>query len=90
MAIDIAKLEKLSNLEVANKQEMAQSLESILGYVENLNELDTDGVSATFSSLDVGTAMREDVVNSSDVIETVIKNAPHAEDDFFIVPSIIE
>lgn len=90
MVVDIEKLEKLSNLHVANKEEMAQQLASILEYVENLKELDTDSVDATFATLKGGTPVREDVVCKSDVIEDVMQHAPNAEDDFFIVPNIIE
>jgi aspartyl-tRNA(Asn)/glutamyl-tRNA(Gln) amidotransferase subunit C len=90
MEVDIEKLEKLSNLKVENKAQMAQQLGAILEYVENLNELDTASVESTFSTLSGGTPVREDIVRKSDVVQDVLAHAPHAEDDFFIVPSIIE
>lgn len=90
MEVDIEKLEKLSNLKVENKAQMAQQLGAILEYVENLNELDTASVESTFSTLSGGTPVREDIVRKSDVVQDVFAHAPHAEDDFFIVPSIIE
>jgi aspartyl-tRNA(Asn)/glutamyl-tRNA(Gln) amidotransferase subunit C len=90
MNIDIEKLEKLSNLKVENKEQMAEQLGAIIEYVENLNELDTQEVESTFSTLNGGTPVREDIVKKSDVSAHVLAHAPNAEDDFFIVPSIIE
>lgn len=90
MDINIEKLEKLSNLKVDNQDEIAKQLSSILEYVENLNELDTDSVESTFSTLQGGTPTRKDVVKKSDVSQAVLSKAPKAQDNFFIVPSIIE
>jgi aspartyl-tRNA(Asn)/glutamyl-tRNA(Gln) amidotransferase subunit C len=90
MTIDVEKLQKLSNLEVADKDKMQSQLESILGYVENLNELDTDGVDSTFSTLDGGTPTRKDEAKHSEISKDVLQNAPKAQDDFFIVPNIIQ
>ena len=90
MQIDIEKLEKLSNLKVDNKEEIASQLSSILDYVENLNELDTNEVESTFSTLKGGTPLREDEVQKSDIYTAVLDKAPNSEDGFFIVPSIIE
>lgn len=90
MVIDVEKLQKLSNLKVENKEQMAAQLRSILEYVENLNELDTTMVESTFSTLKGGTPTREDVAIKSQVSQKVLDNAPKAQDGFFIVPSIIE
>ncbi len=89
----LAKLEKLSHLRIdeSKKEEVKEQLTGILNYVENLNELDTDALSPTFSTLEGGTPMREDIPqNSSEVAEDILKHAPNAQDDFFIVPAIIE
>ncbi len=90
MEIDIEKLEKLSNLKVQNKEEIAHQLQDILEYVENLGELDTDAIESTFSTLEGGTPVREDVPVHSGVAQDVLKQAPNAQDDYFIVPNIIE
>jgi len=59
--------------------------------VENLNELDTENLSATFSTLEGGTPMREDIPQSdAEVAKDILSHAPNAKDDFFIVPAIIE
>lgn len=91
--IVLAKLEKLSHLRIheSKKEAVKEQLSGILSYVENLNELDTDALSPTFSTLEGGTPMREDTPkNSSDVATDILAHAPNARDDFFIVPAIIE
>jgi len=86
----IKKLESLAMLEIDNKSAMAKDLEEIVEFVENLNEIDTSYIDATFSTLSSSTLLREDEVVKSDVIKDVLKNAPKVKDNFFIVPKIIE
>ena len=89
----LAKLEKLSHLRIdaSKKEEIKEQLTGILNYIENLNELDTDALSATFSTLDGGTPLREDFPREpTDIAKHILENAPEAADDFFIVPAIIE
>jgi aspartyl-tRNA(Asn)/glutamyl-tRNA(Gln) amidotransferase subunit C len=86
-------LEKLSMLKIAEskKEELAGQLTEILKYIENLNELDTDKLEASFSTLSGGTPMREDISNRNpQVAKDIFSHAPNAENDFFIVPKIIE
>lgn len=86
-------LEKLSMLTIdeSKKEALAGQLTEILEYVENLKELDTSELDAAFSTLDGGTPMREDIpVKQPEVVRHIFNHAPHAEDDFFIVPKIIE
>ncbi|MCF6205456.1 MAG: Asp-tRNA(Asn)/Glu-tRNA(Gln) amidotransferase subunit GatC [Sulfurovum sp.] len=87
------KLEKLSHLRIAEekKREVMKQLSDILGYIENLNELDTNGLSSAFSTLEGGTPLREDIPRGTNsVAADILSHAPQAEDDFFIVPAIIE
>jgi len=89
----LAKLEKLSHLRIddSKKEEVKDQLTNILAYIDNLNELDTDALSATFSTLDGGTPLREDEPRESTTIAAdILSNAPQGQDDFFIVPAIIE
>ena len=55
-----------------------------------LDELDLSASQAVVSSREGGTPLREDVSVSSDVIETILKNAPMSSEHFFVVPKIIE
>ena len=89
----LAKLEKLSHLKIddSKKEEIMEQLTGILDYVENLKELDTESLDASFSTLDGGTPLREDTPReANEIAKDILSHAPQAEDDFFIVPAIIE
>jgi aspartyl-tRNA(Asn)/glutamyl-tRNA(Gln) amidotransferase subunit C len=89
----LAKLEKLSMLKIEDekKEELATQLTEILSYVENLSELNTDDLSATFSTLEGGTPLREDKPKTQpEIAQHIFSHAPNAENTFFIVPKIIE
>ena len=89
----LEKLEKLSMLRIEDekKEELASQLTEILAYVENLAELNTDELDASFSTLSGGTPLREDVANTNvEISKSIFSHAPNAENDFFIVPKIIE
>jgi len=86
-------LEKLSMLKIdeSKKEELAEQLTEILAFVDNLKELDTSTLDASFSTLAGGTPMREDVPSSnSNIAKDILSHTPNSEDDFFIVPKIIE
>ncbi len=89
----LEKLEKLSHLRIddSKKEEVMGQLTEILGYIENLNELDTDALSPSFSTLEGGTPLREDTPREpNDIAKDILSHAPESQDDFFIVPAIIE
>ena len=89
----LSRLETLSYLSIdADKKEaLIEQLSEIVQYVENLNELDTDHLESTFSTLPGGTPLRTDVPHPDpSVAENILANAPRAADDFFIVPAIID
>ena len=89
----LTKLEKLSHLKIddSKKEEVMKQLTGILDYVDNLNELDTESLDASFSTLDGGTPLREDTPReANDIAKDILTHAPQAKDDFFIVPAIIE
>jgi len=78
-------------IEDEKKEELAAQLTEILSYVENLSELNTDNLSTSFSTLEGGTPLREDKPQTqSEIAKHIFSHAPHAENDFFIVPKIIE
>ena len=89
----LTKLEKLSYLKIDEnkREEVISQLSEIVSFVDNLSELDTADLDPTFSMTDKGTRLREDASTSSaDVSASILSNAPHSEDNFFIVPKIIE
>ena len=89
----LEKLERLSYLSIDNskKDELISQLSDIVSYVDNLNELDTDKLDSSFSTLSGGTPLREDkIINNSNISKDILLNTPYSEDSFFIVPAIIE
>jgi len=89
----LSRLERLSYLKIddAKRQEIIEQLSEIVGFVDNLSELDTANVDANFSMNDMATPLREDSVQSDPSIHNaILKHAPKSADDFFIVPKIIE
>ena len=89
----LTRLEKLSYLKISDekREEIIEQLSEIVGFVDNLSELNTDSVDASFAMSDAATPLREDTVQSDPrVHEEILKHAPKSADDFFIVPKIIE
>ncbi|MEX1000360.1 MAG: Asp-tRNA(Asn)/Glu-tRNA(Gln) amidotransferase subunit GatC [Thermodesulfobacteriota bacterium] len=89
---DVVKVAELARLEVTEEETaiFTEQLGNILEYIEKLNELDTDNVEPTSHVLDISTPLREDKVVKWLSIEEVLQNAPESEDDFFVVPQVIE
>ena len=66
-------------------------MSEIVSFVDNLSELNTDGVDDTFAMNDSSTFLREDKPScDTSVNDAILKNAPQSADHFFIVPKIIE
>ncbi|PHS57933.1 MAG: Asp-tRNA(Asn)/Glu-tRNA(Gln) amidotransferase GatCAB subunit C [Sulfurimonas sp.] len=73
------------------REEIIGQLSEIMSFVDNLSELNTDGVDGNFAMNDNSTRLREDIpACNSQINEDIIKNAPLSGDNFFIVPKIIE
>lgn len=96
MTIDnelLKKLETLSylNIDDSKRDEIMSQLSEILSFVDNLSELDTEGLQTTFNMINAGTTLREDIaVDNSTVSQSILANAPKSDNDFFIVDNIIE
>jgi len=89
----LARLETLSQLAIPEekKESIKEELSEIVNFVEVLNTLDVSHVSATYSTLEGGTPMREDTPsNDPDIAKGILSHAPKAQDGYFIVPKIIE
>ncbi len=69
---------------------LTEQLDAIIGFAEQLNELNTDGIEPTTHVLDVKNVLREDVVKESLANEVALKNAPDQQDGQVKVPSILE
>ena len=88
---DVRKVAQLARLELPDDQieTYTAQLEEILSYVDQLQEIDTKNVSPTTRAVEVGNAMREDLVDVKCSREDILNQAPHREGDFFRVPKIL-
>ena len=95
MKITIAEVEyvaKLARLNLNNneKELFAGQMDVILGYVDKLNELNTDEILPTSHAVPMDNAFREDRVQPSIGVEKALLNAPHPSLGFYRVPKVIE
>ena len=86
------KVAHLARIEVAEDQleTLAGELNGILGFMEQLNEVDVDGVEPMTSVVETSMRKREDVVTDGDKADDIVANSPASEDHFFMVPKVIE
>ncbi len=85
----VASLAQLT-LDDAGKARMLEEMGKILGYIEKLNELNTEGVEPMMHVLDLANVYREDVVQPSLDHDLALKNAPNSDGAYFLVPRILE
>jgi aspartyl-tRNA(Asn)/glutamyl-tRNA(Gln) amidotransferase subunit C len=99
MSVDKETVRKVAKLaRIAEPEErlepLAAEINGILGWIEQLNEVDVDGVEAMASAVDVKLPMREDVLQDGPTgggqPENIVANAPKTEDNFFVVPKVVE
>ena len=95
MSIDkatVAKIARLARIHVAEerRESLAGELSNILGWVEQLNEVDTDNVAAMTSVVAVRLPEREDVITDGDCRDDVLANAPETDGEFYVVPKVVE
>jgi aspartyl-tRNA(Asn)/glutamyl-tRNA(Gln) amidotransferase subunit C len=85
----IAKLARIG-MSDAEIEALVPELNNILGWVEQLGEVDTDGVEPLATVIDLKLRLRDDVVTAGDIRDAVLANAPEAQHGFFAVPKVIE
>ncbi|AHM04414.1 Aspartyl-tRNA(Asn) amidotransferase subunit C / Glutamyl-tRNA(Gln) amidotransferase subunit C [Roseibacterium elongatum DSM 19469] len=95
MSIDTAtaaKVAKLARIKVEDDDlpALAQEFNAILGFIEQLNELDVDDVAPMTSVEPMRLKRREDVVTDGNQPDKVLANAPDAREGFFAVPKVVE
>ena len=71
-------------------EKLVPELNAIIGWVEQLSEVDTDGVEPLTAVIDQKLRLRADVVNDGDCRDAILANAPDAQHGFFAVPKVIE
>ena len=85
----IARLARL-HLEDAEVAQFRQELSGILGWIEQLNEVDVTGVAPLTGAAQMALKMREDVVTDGNIPEQVLGNAPERAGNFYAVPKVVE
>ncbi len=85
----IAKLARIAMSE-AEVEAMVPELNNILGWVEQLGEVNTDGVEPLTAVIANPLRLRDDAVTDGDIRDAVLANAPEAQHGFFAVPKVIE
>ena len=88
----IKHISKLSRISVDEKraEKLADDLNSIFEFIEKLNELKTDDVKPLTSIAETTLKFRSDEVKSKNIREQIIKNSPEDNEDYFVVPKVIE
>jgi aspartyl-tRNA(Asn)/glutamyl-tRNA(Gln) amidotransferase subunit C len=89
---DVRKVARLSRIAVPEErlEEMAGELNGILSWIDQLNEVDVEGVEPMTSVVATKLPMRDDVVTDGNIQEQVLANAPSSQDGFFVVPKAVE
>lgn len=85
----VARLARIA-VDDADAERMAEELNRILGFVEQLNEVDVSGVEPMTSVTPMRMKKRQDVVTDGDRAADVVANAPATEEHFFLVPKVVE
>lgn len=89
---EVEDVARLARLEITDKEteKLTTQLNDILGYIDKLNELNTDGVEPMSHAIAVTNAFREDKVVDSIGTEKSLANAPDVRGEFFRVPKVID
>ena len=89
---DIEYVANLAQLTLDNdaKERLRKEMAEILSYMDKLNELDTSNVEPMMHVQKVTNIFREDVAGESLDRQTALSNAPKADDEYFLVPRILE
>ncbi len=95
MSVDTAtvrRVARLARIKVTDDEaeRMTNELNSILGFVEQLNEVDVTGVEPMTSVVSLKMRRRQDIVTDGEDAAAVTVNAPVSEDHFFLVPKVVE
>ena len=95
MAIDVATVRRVARLAHIREPEdrlepLAGELNGIMGWIDQLNEVDVEGVEPMTSAVAATLPLREDVVTDGGDAGAILSNAPAKADGFFVVPKVVE
>ena len=87
--IHVSKLARIS-LDKNKSEALAKDLSSIFKFIEQLNELNTDKIEPLSSILNEPLRSRQDLISDGKIRDKVLKNSPKKNEEFFVVPKVIE
>ena len=95
MSIDkdtVKHISKLARISLDEKKinSLSKDLSSIMKFIEKLNELNTDKTSPLTSIINASLRTREDEVKGGKIRDQILKNSPEKNEEFFVVPKVIE
>lgn len=95
MSVDITTVKRVAHLaRIAisddDAERMTGEINKMLGFVAQLDEVNVEGVEPMTSAMPMKMRMRDDVVNDGNIADAVVANAPVTEDNFFVVPKMVE
>ena len=85
-------ISKLARISLDDKKidSLAKNLSSIIEFIEKLNELNTEKTSPLTSIIDSSLSARKDEVNNEKIKDQILKNSPEKNEEFFVVPKVID
>jgi aspartyl-tRNA(Asn)/glutamyl-tRNA(Gln) amidotransferase subunit C len=95
MSLDHATVRRIASLarirvEDHEVEPLCHELNGILGWIEQLNEVDVSGVAPLTGATNMAASLRADVVNDGGYPDKVLANAPERIGDFYVVPKVVE
>ena len=95
MTIDlktVKHISKLSRISIDDNKakKLSDDLNSIFKFIEKLNELDTKEIEPLTSIAETNLKLRKDEIKSKNIREDILKNSPEDNNDFFVVPKVVE
>lgn len=89
---DVRKVANLARIALPEDrvEPMTDELNGILKWIEQLDEVDVEGVEPMTSVVETALPMRKDVITDGNIQAQVLANAPRSEDGFFVVPKVVE
>jgi aspartyl-tRNA(Asn)/glutamyl-tRNA(Gln) amidotransferase subunit C len=95
MSLDPATVRRIASLarirlDEAQVQPLQAELNGILGWIEQLNEIDVTGIEPLTGAAEMALKMREDVVTDGGIRDALLANAPDRAGDYFAVPKVVE
>jgi aspartyl-tRNA(Asn)/glutamyl-tRNA(Gln) amidotransferase subunit C len=91
-ATTVRRIARLARIAVSENEvpHLQGELNAMLAFVEQLSEVDVEGVEPMTSVTPMEMKKRADVINDGDIAEDIVRNAPATENHFFLVPKVVE